>query len=360
MKIKKTKTRSLADNIRLFVIVLLSVSFFTAALLFSDQILDYEYLQNGSTWSALHTAIYKTQSYIYGLVSILCLIAGLLLIFGVRKIILDPLKQLSCAIEEFGKEKPARLDLKNTVYEIEALSESFNSMARKIEDLKKTRMATLSAITHELYTPLTSLRGNLEAIQEGVFKANDKIELLIDETIYIQRLINDLKELALAEVGELPLNKTGTNLNTHIRHAAELLEPLFNEKNISVEITQGGCPEAEIDITRFNQILYNLITNSIKYTPVGGKIILSTEEIFTGNKKWVKVSVTDNGPGISQEHLPFVFEQFYRVDKSPGGKTGGSGLGLAIVKRLAEAHGGKVEVKSAPGQGSEFIVYFPS
>lgn len=353
------KKYSLANNIQIFVIMLLAVSFFTAFLLFSDQIIDYEYLQNSGKWAALYIAIYKTQSYIYGIISIVCFIASLFLLFGVKKIILNPLKKFSSAIEEFSQEKRVRLDFKDAVYEIEKLSESFNNMADRIEDLKKARKVFLSMIAHELYTPLTTLRGNLEAIQEGVFKADEKIEILIDETIYMQRLINDLRQLALAEAGELSLNKTKTDINTHIRRAVQMLEPLFNEKKILLEVKLGNLPEVEVDIDRFNQIIYNLVTNSIKYTPENGKIIVLSEEVFFENKKWVKISVIDNGPGIDKEHLPFVFEHFYRADKSGADKAGGSGLGLAIVKRLAEAHNGKAVVESVLGKGSEFFIYLP-
>jgi signal transduction histidine kinase len=170
----------------------------------------------------------------------------------------------------------------------------------------------------------------------------------------LNRLVADLQELALAEAGELPLNREPWSLNASITNAIDAIRPQAEANQLTlIESTTDSLPEVLVDDARLSQVLRNLLRNALAHTPTGGTIEIRAEPAMPGE---VAVSVQDSGKGISAEHLPFVFERFYRVDPSRTRSTGGSGLGLAIVKHLVEAHGGRISVTSQPGAGTTFTL----
>ena len=160
-------------------------------------------------------------------------------------------------------------------------------------------------------------------------------------------------------MGQLRIERQETNINQLAEHAASLLQPLAEKKKIQLLLDTAEIPESFVDPARIIQVLYNLLTNAIRYTPCEGKINIATKIMLRSGRKCIAVCVEDNGPGIPAEDLPFVFDHFFRVDSSRDRRSGGTGIGLAIVKQLVEIHGGQVTVESKVGEGCLFCIYLP-
>ena len=268
-----------------------------------------------------------------------------------------PITRIAKAARRIGK---GELDMRVPVrgsQEIRELAETFNKMAAELQHAEQLRNNLMADVSHELRTPLTVLEGNLRAALDRVVPLDEaEIANLYTQTRHLTRLVNDLRELSLAESGQLPLEKVPTDLNALAAETVQALEPLAAEKNISLVDEVPQLPEVLVDPFRMRQVLFNLLTNALRHTPEGGQIALNGE---TGHG-WVVLSVKDTGEGLAAEQIAAVFDRFYRVDKSRSRETGGTGLGLAIVKAIVEAHGGQIEARSAgQGQGSEFVVRLP-
>jgi signal transduction histidine kinase len=177
---------------------------------------------------------------------------------------------------------------------------------------------------------------------------------LHEESIRISRLVDDLQSLAHADAGEMKFEFTTEDLVEIVRTVALELSPEAAKKNIIIEVQAAEVVQVLIDRYRIGQVLYNLISNAIRYMEEG-KVQINVENL----PEYVQVEICDNGPGIEEEHLPFLFERFYRIEKSRNRNSGGSGLGLAIVKSFVEAHGGRISVESKPGEGSKFLFRLP-
>ena len=231
------------------------------------------------------------------------------------------------------------------------VSDSFNKMAAALEDAKTLRRNMLNDIAHELRTPLTVLEGNLQAILDDVYPLEKaEIARLYDQTRHLNRLVDDLRQLAQAEARQLPLQRSSSDLVVLLEEVAELFSPLAGEKSISLDTSLlPSSVFAAVDRMRLAQTLQNLLTNALQHTPAGGVITLS----LRAEEETAMITVADNGDGIASEDISHVFDRFYRVDKNQTRDTGGVGLGLAIAQALVEAHDGKIEVASAGvGQGS--------
>jgi signal transduction histidine kinase len=204
---------------------------------------------------------------------------------------------------------------------------------------------------------LTIIQGNLEAILDGVEKPTpEKIAALHTETVLLNRLVNDLRDLTLAEAGQLKLSIEKVKLKNLVVKVTEMLQPILSEKHIKLSVkVPASLKTIAADPDRVTQILYNLLTNAVRHTPGEGEIELSAR--IDGNM--VRVSVSDNGGGIPAEDLPHIFDHFYRVDDSRARATGGTGMGLAIAKLLVEAHGGTITATSEQGKGSAFSFTLP-
>ena len=212
-------------------------------------------------------------------------------------------------------------------------------------------------VAHELRTPLSNIRGYLEAIRDRVIKPDAKtIRSLDEETTLLSRLVDDLQELALADAGELKLNRQPEDISEAINKAVAAIQVQAQGKGISI-VTDlpESMPLCDIDFQRIGQVLRNLLNNAMTHTPAGGIITVAARQ----QTKWMEVSVSDTGEGIPPAELPDIFERFYRVDKSRARATGGTGLGLTIAKRLIEAHGGEIKVQSDPGKGTCFSFTIP-
>ena len=234
--------------------------------------------------------------------------------------------------------------------ELGELAKAFNAMADGLERLEKLRRNLVTDVAHELRTPLSNVRGYLEAIQDGVLQPTPEVIVsLYEETMLLNRLVDDLQELALAEAGQLRFMRQPVQVQEIVEKTVNLITHQAESKGVKVEINlPADLPAIDADEERIGQVLRNLLNNALTNTPSGGVIRVAARTADS----LVEVSVQDTGVGIAAEHLPYIFERFYRVDKSRARNTGGAGLGLAIVKQLVEAHGGQVAIASQVGQGT--------
>jgi signal transduction histidine kinase len=241
--------------------------------------------------------------------------------------------------------------------EIGQLATAFNAMADGLTRLEQLRRNMVGDVAHELRTPLTNIRGYLEAARDGLVTPDMAlVDNLYEEVMLLNRLVDDLQDLALAEAGQLPLERRPVEVSEVARMATEAIRPQVEARGLELSLDlPSDLPPVAADPHRIGQVLRNLFNNALEFTPHGGQITLTARLDGT----WVCLEVSDSGPGIAPEQLPFVFERFYRADSSRARATGGAGLGLAIVKQLVEAHGGRVWVKSTSGAGSLFGFTLP-
>ena len=290
------------------------------------------------------------------------LIGGILgVIFGVTsgRRLAAPLSALQKAARSIGNRN---LNVRVAVdgsEEMMAVADSFNQMAADLEMADVQRQNLLADVAHELRTPLTVLQGSLRAILDDVYTL-DKSEVarLYDQTRHLHQLVDDLHELAQAEARRLPLQQKSTDLVQLVENAAELFDPLAEMQEITLRADLPAQPVlAFVDPARIMQVVQNLTTNALRHTPAGGTITLAV----TSTPAAAILRITDSGDGISVEHLPHIFDRFYRTDKARDRDRGGAGLGLAIVRALVELHGGTVAVTSpGPGAGTTFTVHLPT
>jgi signal transduction histidine kinase len=282
---------------------------------------------------------------------------ALLITFFLSRRILAPVKALTLASKRLGKGDFSQRVPTKDKGELGELAQTFNSMASDLERAERLRQNMVADVAHELRTPLSNLRGYLEAARDGVIKPDAKtIRSLSEEALLLSRLVDDLQELSLADAGALKLVRQGEDIAGVIDQAVVAMQAQATEKGVSL-LTDlpRRLPPGNIDSHRINQVLRNLLENAVAHTAKGGTVTVSARR----QEKWVKVSVTDAGEGIPPKELPNIFERFYRVDKSRARTTGGSGLGLTIAKRLVEAHGGKIQAQSKLGKGSRFSFTIP-
>ena len=294
-------------------------------------------------------------------VGIAVLVVGLAASYALARSITVPLRNLSRAAEQieqgnFDQQVPVE-----TKDEVGHLAAIFNRMAETLAVNTSLRRQFLANIAHELRTPLAIIQGHLEGMVDGVIEpSQEQLSSLHEEAIRINRLITDLRDLSLAEVRQLALEKSIMNVNQIISRALYMLKPLADGKDILVNCTlDENLPEIAVDADRISQVFYNILVNAIRYSPAKGIVKVVTMAAEMEGQSWLKISVADNGPGIAQDDIPHIFDHFYRGDKSRDRKSGGSGLGLAIVKQLVEIHGGRVAVESKLGEGSVFQVLLP-
>jgi signal transduction histidine kinase len=272
------------------------------------------------------------------------------------KRIMQPLKQMKQTVQQFAAGDLGERMSESAIPELNQLGVSFNSMASSLEDVEKRRRDLISDLTHELRTPLTVVRGYLEELADSKIEGSPELYLrLVRETKRLERLISDLQELSQAETGYLSINLKSVDLIPLLKSLVEKFQDqLLEEGPIIKLVYPKDLPCALADLDRTEQILVNLFGNAVRYTQ-NGTIIVKAEKAH--NQIWI--TVEDTGIGIAQEDLPYVFERFWRADRSRSSHSGGTGIGLAIVRRLVELQGGKIEVSSILGQGSVFRFCLP-
>ena len=286
-------------------------------------------------------------------VGVLALVLGSLLF----RQITSPLSELSGSAQaiaggNLGRRVPVRSD-----DEIGRVARSFNQMAESLAQADNQRRNMIADIAHELRTPLTVIQGNLEALMDGVYELTpENVAAVHKQSVVLSRLVADLRDLALAEAGQLRLELKAVALGDLIAQVSEGLEVQASERNVQLKLEIAeDLPKIQADEQRIAQVLFNLMSNALRNTPAGGTITTSAE-LREGR---VLVSVRDTGTGISPEDLAHVFERFYRADRSRARSTGGSGLGLTIAKQIVEAHGGQIWAQSWLGAGSTFAFSLP-
>jgi signal transduction histidine kinase len=273
---------------------------------------------------------------------VIALILGAILFFQITA----PLRKLRKAATAITNGDLNQRVIIKSKDELGELGNSFNNMAESLTKAETQRQHLMADVAHELRTPLAAIQGTLEGMQDGVLPLDgEQLTALHAETTLLNRLIGDLRLLSLAEAGQLKLELQKIEPGKIIQEIIERMKPQANQKEVRlVADIEASLPEPLLDPDRITQVLNNLISNALRYTPQGGTITVHVAK--SKNAESLMVSVTDTGVGIDRENLPYVFDRFYRADKSRSRSSGGSGLGLAIVKQLVEAHGGKVHVES--------------
>lgn len=243
-------------------------------------------------------------------------------------------------------------------YELARLAAQFNTMAAALEDAELRRVALIGDVAHELRTPLATIAGYVEGMLDGVVEPDEGAwALVLDEVNRLRRLAGDLQELSRVEAGQVALHLTAVAPAALSAAAVARLEPQFAEKGVALHVqVPADLPLVNADLDRALQVLINLLGNALHYTPAGGEVMLQAMPADDA----VQWEVRDTGIGIAAEHLPHLFERFYRVDKARARATGGAGIGLTICKALVERHGGRIWAASAGlGQGATFAFTLP-
>jgi signal transduction histidine kinase len=238
--------------------------------------------------------------------------------------------------------------------ELGDVARQFNEMAAALERDEQLRQRLMADIAHELRTPLTVIRAQVEALGDGVFPLTpENIAPIHDQTIVLGRLVDDLRVLALAEAGRMPLERGEVDLAALARRAVESFAPQAQDKGLRLAYEgEAALPPISADAQRLAQVLGNLLSNAIRHTPPDGSVTVHAWADAQGTH----MAVRDTGCGIAPEDLPHLFERFYRADRARSRADGGTGLGLAIAKQLVEAHGGKIAVESTVGVGTTFTI----
>jgi signal transduction histidine kinase len=298
------------------------------------------------------------------LIAVVAGLGAVLLILGLSRRILAPVEALTEAVRRMEAGDLSQRVEVTSQDEIGELARAFNSMADGLARLEELRRNMVTDVAHELRTPLSNIRGYLEALQDGVVEPERHIvDSLHAEAMLLNRLVDDLQELSLAEAGQLKLERQPVSLADIVDKAIEAVRLRAEAKGVTVQVDLPKDLLVDVEPQRVGQVLRNLLENALAHTPPDGEIALSAHEACPEpsrrDDQWVEVSVRDTGSGIAAKDLPYVFERFYRADKSRSRATGGAGLGLAIARSLVEAHGGRIWVESTEGEGSTFTFALP-
>jgi signal transduction histidine kinase len=286
------------------------------------------------------------------------LIAAVVVSLFVSRRIVEPLHTLSTVSRRLAQGFYRERTRITSDDEIAQLSTSVNQLADALDQTERRRLALLADVTHELRTPLATIGGYMEGLLDGVIKPSPQtFSLILHESNRLQRLIEDLELLSRVEAGQLPVVARRTALEKVLEEVAAQFEPLFAASQVTLRMQiEPHLPAVWADPDRINQVLINILSNACRYTPGGGRVTLRANH----HDQMVQVTVRDTGVGISAEHLPHVFERFYRVDKSRARQSGGSGIGLAIARHLVYAQGGEIwAVSEGKGRGTTFCFTVP-
>ena len=289
------------------------------------------------------------------LLSLLAFLGSVLLSYYNTHRLIDPFVEINHIVQCYSRgDFSQRISIKGKD-EAAQLGRSFNEMAEQIKDLDNTRRSFVVNVSHELRSPLTSMKGFLEAMQDGTIPQEqfpEYIGIVLAETRRMTAMVNDLLDLSRIESGMIELHFETFDINELIRRTLITFEARLSERNMEMEVrfAQEQC-YVYADSTQISQVLRNLIDNAIKYSGIGQTVSVSTYSM----RREVYVTVKDNGVGIPQEDIPHIFDRFYKVEKAhTPSPTVGSGLGLSIVKRIIEQHGQTITVRSTRGRGTQF------
>lgn len=267
-----------------------------------------------------------------------------------------PLRALTDAVRQMEEGRAARVEVKGKD-EIGRLAAAFNAMAERRERLEELRKAMVGDVAHELRTPLSNIRGWLEAAQDGLADPDPElVASLLEEALLLQHVIDDLQDLAVADAGELRVHTEPVDVADLLAQVATAHRGGAEAAGVTLLTKADGRLHLDADPVRLRQAVGNLVSNAVRHTPPGGTVSLHARRA-DGD---VVIDVADTGSGIAPDDLPLVFERFWRVEKSRSRRSGGSGLGLPIARKLAEAHGGSLSATSVVGEGSTFTLRLPA
>jgi two-component system OmpR family sensor kinase/two-component system sensor histidine kinase BaeS len=283
--------------------------------------------------------------YLSILPAILTVTIGILL---TRRVV-HPLADVIAAAQSVAAgDLTARVEVRGP-QDLHALTDSFNHMADALQRADSERRNMLADVAHELRTPLSVMRGRLEGILDGIYPLEEAvIATVLEETYLLERLVDDLRLLTLAETRQLPFDLRLVDLNELAVRAADLFGPQARDAAITLSLeTDPAAWPVHADPQRIEQVIGNMVSNALRYTPRGGLVILRVAMMDNG----LTFTVSDDGPGVPQADLPHLFDRFWRGEASRSRAGGGAGLGLAIARQLIEAQGGSVFARNLPGSG---------
>ena len=318
---------------------------------------------NSPMWRAFDAAVEDTfrmamrEALFVGTGAALVAAVGVSLFVTAR--VVGPIRRLAIASRRVAEGHYAERVAPDSRDELGSLAVSFNEMASSLESAERRRLELIGDVAHELRTPVTTLEGYLEELLDEQIEASPELwAKLHGEAGRLRRLIDDLQQLSRAEARQLTIRLDTIAPDDVVREVVDRLAPQFDEKGLRFTLEVApGLPSVRADRDRAQQVLVNLLTNALRYTPAPGSVGLTVRPL----DREVELAVTDTGVGIAAEHVPHVFERFYRVEKSRSRALGGSGIGLTIAKALVEAMGGRIWAESGGlGQGSRFGFTLPT
>jgi signal transduction histidine kinase len=320
------------------------------------------YLLAGDNWNdrrplSPEMAFLVQVNRIIGLSALAAMVIALFLGGMLARTLTRPLRELTAATQDIARGELGRQVPVRSRDELGALASSFNRMSADLDKSTRLRKQMTADVAHDLRTPLSLILGYTEALSDGKLPGDPEIYTVMHrEAQHLNRLIDDLRLLSLADAGELPLNRTPISPVVLLERAASAFRAQAAAKDITLRLDAAGdLPPVDVDPERIAQVLGNLLSNGLRHTPPGGQIVLSA----AAPDGSVLLRVHDTGPGIDPADLPYIFNRFYRADKSRA-EAGESGLGLSIARSLVEAHGGSISAESAPSQGATFSIWLPA
>jgi signal transduction histidine kinase len=289
--------------------------------------------------------------------AIVAIIFGIIISIVISKQISKPLARIT---ETANKMRDGNLNVRVSVNtstkEIDELSNSINYLAETLNNQEMLRKRLTSDMAHELRTPLTTLKTHIEAFMDGIWEpTNERFEIFYKEIERLTKMVDSLRNLSKLEQTNISLNKSKVNLSNELEKIIDVYKPMYIKENYELTSMIDKDIIAIIDVDKFKQIMNNLLSNSYKYLRLNGKatVVLKKEDHN------IIIKVIDNGIGIPEKDIPYIFERFYRSDLSRSKNTGGTGIGLTITKAFVEAHGGKIYLESKSNEGTTFTVELP-
>lgn len=284
----------------------------------------------------------------------------LTVVFGIllTSRVVDPLADVIAAAEKVASgDLSTRIKTGKRKDDLAALSEHFNHMTEELERNDRERREMMTDIAHELRTPITIMRGRLEGIVDGIYPANEaSIAPALEETYLLERLVEDLRLLTLAESHQLHFELKPVNMGDLVKKVISVFQAQAEDQKVQLSAElDAQLPLVLVDPQRMEQVIGNLIGNSLRYIGEKGEIIVEVRSKPGG----IEINVSDNGPGVPEDQLPYIFNRFWRSEKSRARSTGGAGLGLAIAKQLVESQGGTISAANRPEGGLKTTIFLP-
>lgn len=300
----------------------------------------------------------KRQSYLLVITSVLVTIFSSLAALWLTRSILRPINKLNTATEKVAaRDFDVHINV-GTKDELADLADNFQKMVETLREYEQKQTRWISDISHELRTPLSVLLGSMEAVQDGVRKADSEtLELMYRQAVRVKKLVNELHDISLAESGAMHLQKARADIVNELAGMLDFYEVRMAEAGFRVETSFAATADkfVNVDLMRINQVFINILENTVKYAKSPGVLYVSCKT----EKGQITVVFEDTGPGVAEEHLPFLFDRLYRVDSSRSRSTGGSGLGLSICRFIIENHGGEIYAEKSDKGGLRIVIKLP-